>query len=173
MVRLLLALCLVPFVSMAAPSMQSLLSQEGLLTPVSVMEKWEQQDLGTICGFNLDIDNEQLVYLFSAINTKAKLLYKLEYNAADGQLLAESSQPYDGDSIEQLHAVSLMLKKNLTFSSLINLATQNKSGHLIQAELDHDLSISYLELKLLNQQQQKTIAFDIENLRPLPLLKWD
>lgn len=61
----------------------------------------------------------------------------------------------------------------MKFSELVTLAIKNQQGYLTQAELDHDLSISYLELKLLNQDSRNTIAFDIETLRPLPLLKWD
>ncbi|MCT7943228.1 hypothetical protein [Shewanella holmiensis] len=171
MVRLLVALCLFPLVSMAAPSIQSLVSQEGLLTPISVMEHWEQQEQGTLCGFGLEIDNEQLVYLLSAINTESKRLYQFEYSALDGALLDETSQPYEGNSI--LHAVSLMREKNISFSSLVSLAIQNQNGFLLQADLDHDLSISYLELQMLSNEAKKVIAFDIENLRPLPLLKWD
>jgi len=173
MVRLLVALCLFPLVSLAAPSIQSLVSQEGLLTPISVMENWEQQEQGTLCGFGLDIDNEQLVYLLSAINPDSKRLYQFEYNALDGALLDKSSQPYESNSIEQLHAISLMREKNISFSSLVSLAIQNQNGFLLQADLDHDLSISYLELQILSNEAKKVIAFDIENLRPLPLLKWD
>ncbi|UJF22181.1 hypothetical protein [Shewanella sp. OMA3-2] len=173
MVRLLFALYLFPFVSMATPSIQSLLSQEGLLTPISVMEHWEQQDKGTLCGFGLNIEDDQLVYLLSAINTESKLLYKYEFSAQNGALLEEVSESYEGRKVALLHAVRLMHEKNISFSSLVSLATLNQSGFLLQADLDHDLSISYLELQMLNNEAKKIIAFDIENLRPLPLLKWD
>ncbi|MCL1144231.1 hypothetical protein [Shewanella gaetbuli] len=173
MVRLLVSLCFFPFMAMAAPSIHSLLAQDGLVNPVSVMEQWEQQQKGTLCGFGLDIENEQLVYLLSAINIDSKEVYQLEFNAQDGALLDETSKPYEGKEIEQLHAVSLMRDKNISFSSLVTMAIHNQSGYLLQADLDHDLSISYLELQMLNNEAKNVIAFDIENLRPLPLLKWD
>jgi hypothetical protein len=64
-------------------------------------------------------------------------------------------------------------RKQLSFSDLVSMAMKDKPGFLLEAELDHDLAISYLELKLLTEMSKNTVAFDIDNLRPLPLLKWD
>ncbi|WP_394497450.1 hypothetical protein [Shewanella sp. ENK2] len=79
----------------------------------------------------------------------------------------------ESDDLDQVKAAKVLISKGMTFTELVKLAKENQSGYLIEAELDHDLAISYLELKLLNVSSKHTIAFDIEELRPLPLLQWD
>uniref|UniRef100_UPI0040474913 hypothetical protein n=1 Tax=Shewanella sp. TaxID=50422 RepID=UPI0040474913 len=114
-----------------------------------------------------------LIYKISMVNLETRKMSKYQYRALDGVLLKEKSSDYSTDDIGLLNAAKVLQAKHMTFSALVALAIENQQGYLTQAELDHDLSISYLELKLLNQDSKNTIAFDIETLRPLPLLKWD
>ncbi|MBO1898546.1 hypothetical protein HNW13_022640 [Shewanella sp. BF02_Schw] len=173
MVRLLLAICFLPCAVMATPSMHSLLINGDFLKPITVMEQLEQQDEGTICDFDVDVEEGLLVYKISMVNVETHRINKYEYRALDGTLLTEKSSAYVSDDIGQVNAAKMLQAKHMKFSELVTLAIENQQGYLTQAELDHDLSISYLELKLLNQDSRNTIAFDIETLRPLPLLKWD
>jgi hypothetical protein len=53
------------------------------------------------------------------------------------------------------------------------MAMQNSKAHLLEAQLDKDLGIAYLELKVMDERGKHKLAFDIEKQRPLPLLKWD
>jgi uncharacterized membrane protein YkoI len=173
MVRLLLAICFLPCAVMATPSMHSLLINGEFLKPITVMEQLEQQAKGTICDFDVDVEEGLLVYKISMVNINTHQISKYQYRALDGQLLTEKSSTYASDDIGQVNAAKMLQDKHMKFSELVTLAIENQQGYLTQAELDHDLSISYLELKLLNQDSRNTIAFDIETLRPLPLLKWD
>lgn len=173
MVRILLALCFVPFMAMATPTMQALFSQHGIQQPEAVIQQWEENSKGMICSYTAVIDDDQLVYKLTALDTDARMLFNLEFAAINGELIEETSRIYKDGDLEQLGAVNLMQDKQLSFSKLISLATDHKPGYLIEASLDHDLSISYIELKLLNANAQNIIAFDIENLQPLPLLKWN
>ena len=173
MVRLLLAICFFPCAVMATPSMRTLLNNGDFVMPIVVMKQLEQQDQGTICDFDVDVEDGVLVYKISMVNIEAHRMSKYEYRALDGEQLNEKSAAYASDDIGQVNAVKVLQAKHMTFSALVALAIENQKGYLTRAELDHDLSISYLELKLLNQDSRSTIAFDIETLRPLPLLKWD
>ena len=173
MFRLLLAMLFFPWAVFATPAMQALLDKGEYLAPVAVMEQFELQNKGTIYGFGVVLQNEELVYKFSTINIDTQHISQLDYRAINGELIAEQSQAFDATNTEQMGVVELLRHKQLTFSSLVSMAIKGKQGYLMVAVLDHDPSISYLELKLRQQASDSTIAFDIENLRPLPLLKWD
>ncbi|MCL1159142.1 hypothetical protein K8B83_02600 [Shewanella inventionis] len=173
MVRLLLAICFLPCAVMATPSMHTLLINGDFLKPIVVMKQLEQQDKGTICDFDVEVEEGLLVYKISMVDVETRKMSKYQYRALDGVLLNEKTSVYSSDDIGPVNAAKMLQAKQMTFSALVALAIEDQQGYLTQAELDHDLSISYLELKLLNQDSKNTIAFDIETLRPLPLLKWD
>lgn len=90
MVRLLLAICFLPCAVMATPSMHSLLINGDFLKPITVMEQLEQQDKGTICDFDVDVEEGLLVYKISMINVETHRINKYEYRALDGTLLTEN-----------------------------------------------------------------------------------
>ncbi|WP_394132928.1 hypothetical protein [Shewanella maritima] len=174
MVRLLLAMCLFPVTVFANPTVQTLLAQGDFFAPITVMQELESKnDRGTICGFGMDVADKQLVYRLSMIDLSTGKILRFQYLAADGSLLQQSDELLTNQGVEQVNAVKMLQGKNIHFSDLVAMARKNHQGQLLQAELDHDLSISYLELKLLNQNSKSIVAFDIKNLRPLPLLKWD
>ncbi|NKF52522.1 hypothetical protein G3R49_18340 [Shewanella sp. WXL01] len=174
MVRLLLAICFIPFSSIAAPTIQSLLAESEVIAPAVVMQQIEQQHKkSTICGFGVEVEDQQLVYKVSMIDLATEQRSRFFVRASDGEVLEHTQERVVLDKIDQAHAVSMLQDKHIAFSKLVAMARKNHQGFLLQAELDHDLSISYLELKLLNQSRKSIVAFDIEKLRPLPLLKWD
>ncbi|MBR9729329.1 hypothetical protein ACFOD0_10320 [Shewanella intestini] len=177
MFRLLFALCLLPFsaLAFATPTIQSLLNDGNYIAPIKVMKSFESQyRQRTICGFNVEVDNQSLVYTLSMVDLATDTRTYFHIRAADGKILGQNLETIVADKEEQVHAVKVLQKKRMTFSKVVKMARKNHAGFLVQADLDHDLSISYVELKLLNQDSKKsTAAFDIENLRPLPLLKWN
>ncbi|NMH66196.1 PepSY domain-containing protein [Shewanella salipaludis] len=173
MARWLLSLSLLTWMSVAAPSLYSLLSQGQYRPPMQVMLQLEQHYPGVITQFDIDVQNGELIYEFNMLDPDAKTTVGFAFKAADGSLLEQKVAKLESDDLEELAAVTLMRQQKLQFSQLVTLATGDLDAYLIEAQLDHDLGISYLELKLLSAAGRHKLAFDIANLRPLPLLKWD
>ncbi|MDO6619638.1 MULTISPECIES: hypothetical protein [unclassified Shewanella] len=174
MFRIVLSLLVVfPSMVMATPSMHTLLSQGEYVEPIVVIQQVEMEHDGLVSAFDMDIENDQLIYEIELINLDTNELIAFEFDAQDGSLKSKKLSQFASDDLDQIKAAKVLIEHNMSFSDLVKLATKNKSGYLIEAELEHDLTISYLELKLLNVNNKHTIAFDIENLRPLPLLQWD
>ncbi|MBB1268796.1 hypothetical protein [Shewanella sp. SR44-3] len=159
--------------ALAAPSMYQVLSQGTYQTPISVMKQLEAVKGDMIVAFDMEIEADELIYEFMIVNLAKQKLIETRIRAKDGVKLKDSSKTIAADDLDQVQALKMLQKKQLSFSDLVNMAIKNQPGFLLEAELDHDLAISYLELKLLTEQSKNTIAFDIDNLRPLPLLKWD
>ncbi|MEZ9536628.1 PepSY domain-containing protein [Shewanella sp. 10N.286.51.B8] len=174
MFRIVLSLLVVfPSMVMATPSMHTLLSQGEYVEPIVVIQQVEMDHNGLVSAFDMDIENDQLIYEIELINLDTNELIAFEFDAKDGSLMSKKLSHFASDDLDQIKAAKVLIDHKMTFTDLIKLATKNQSGYLIEAELEHDLTISYLELKLLNAASKHTIAFDIENLRPLPLLQWD
>ncbi|MCE9687878.1 hypothetical protein LZP73_16990 [Shewanella sp. AS16] len=174
MVRWLLVLLMFTGMADAAPpSLYSLLSQGQYQPPMQVMLQLEQNYPGVITQFDIDVQNGELIYEFNMLDPDAKTTVGFAFKASNGSLLEQKVAKLESDDLEELAAVTLMRQKQLKFSQLITLATGELDAYLTEAQLDHDLGISYLELKLLSAAGRHKLAFDIANLRPLPLLKWD
>ncbi|WP_144211871.1 PepSY domain-containing protein [Shewanella donghaensis] len=174
MFRIVLSLLVVfPSMVMATPSMHTLLSQGGYVEPIVVIGSVEAEYDGLVSSFDMDIKNGQLIYEIDILNLDTNEVIELEFDATDGNLVTKKLNVFESDDLDQIKAARIVIAQGMTFTDLVKLATQDQPGYLIEAALDHDLAISYLELKLLNVSSKHTIAFDIENLRPLPLLQWD
>lgn len=157
----------------AAPSMYDMLSEDQYQSPLTMLHLVEQDHDGVISEFEIDVDNGQLNYRINLIDTVESTITEFHYRARDGALLRQRVDKLEADDADELEAANLLQKKKLTFSHLVELATAKSTAYLVEAQLDHDLGISYLELKLADESGKHKLAFDIENLRPLPLLKWD
>lgn len=174
MLRLLFIFIMLPFTAAATPpSMYQLLSEGTFLTPISVMQQLEGASGDTIVAFDMEIEGDELLYEFTLVNLTKKQITQTRVRAKDGIKLNSSNKTLAANDLDQMEAVKMLQKKQLAFSALVTMAMVKQAGFLLEAELDHDLAISYLELKLLTEKSKNTVAFDIENLRPLPLLKWD
>ncbi|MEI6858673.1 MAG: hypothetical protein V5788_02595 [Shewanella sp.] len=159
--------------ALAETSIIELLSDEGNLTPQEFLLQVEQDYPGIISEFEIDVENGELLYEMSMIDTSAKTITEFEFRAKEGQLVTLKVSKLEADDSDELTAVNLMQDKSLTFYALVVKAMKNKQAYILEAQLDHDLGISYLELKLINLDGKSKIAFDIKTLRPLPLLKWN
>jgi hypothetical protein len=168
-----LAFSINSFNVLAAPSMYQVLSQGEYQTPISVMKQLESNKGDMIVAFDMEIEADELIYEFVIVNLVKQQLIETRIRAKDGAKLKDSSKTIAADDLDQVQAVKMLQRKQLSFSDLVSMAMKDKPGFLLEAELDHDLAISYLELKLLTEMSKHTVAFDIDNLRPLPLLKWD
>ncbi|ARD24280.1 hypothetical protein [Shewanella japonica] len=174
MFRIVLSLLVVfPSMVMATPSMHTLLSEGGYVQPITVIEQIELDYRGIVSSFDMDVENGQLIYEVDVLNLEDSEITELSFFAVDGALMKKKLTTLESDDLDQVKAAKVLISKGMTFTELVKLAKENQSGYLIEAELDRDLAISYLELKLLNVSSKHTIAFDIEELRPLPLLQWD
>jgi uncharacterized membrane protein YkoI len=175
MLRFVYILLLFPFTAATAatPSMYQVLSQGDFLKPLTVMQQLEQVSGDTIVAFDMEIERDELLYEFTLVNLTKGLITESRVRAKDGVELSSSNKSIAANDLDQAQAVKMLQKKRLSFSALVAMAMDKQSGYLLEAEVDHDLAISYLELKLLTESSKNTVAFDIENLRPLPLLRWD
>lgn len=169
----LLGFILVSGVVSAAQSLYSLLAGGDYQQPQSVMQQVEKNFQGVITEFEMEMQEGELVYKFELINPLANAITRLEYRAIDGKLLKKKAAKVTSDELSEIEATRFITAQHQTFSSLIALATKDHNGFLTDAKLDHDLGISYLELKLLDGTGKYKLAFDVKNLRQLPLLKWD
>jgi uncharacterized membrane protein YkoI len=143
------------------------------LPPLSVMQQLENSFPGVVAEFNMDEQEGELIYQFELINPLANSITRFDYRARDGKLLKQKANKISADDISEIEATRLITAKDQTFSGIIAKATKDHHAFLTEAKLDHDLGISYLELKLLTDTGKYKLAFDVENLQQLPLLKWD
>jgi len=176
MARWLISLVLlssVPGVVCANPAVLELLSDSQNLTPQMLIAKAEKDYPGIISEFDIDVENGELIYEISIIDTKLDTVSEFEFWAKDGRLIRQKVEALEADDRDELKATKLVLEMGLTFSQLIKQAMGDSTAHILEAQLDHDLGISYLELKLIDENGKRKLAFDIEQQRPLPLLKWD
>ncbi|ABO21968.1 PepSY domain-containing protein [Shewanella loihica] len=157
----------------ANPAVLELLSDSQSLTPQKMILQAEKSYPGVISEFQIDVENGQLIYEISMINTKDDTISEFEFWAKDGRLIRQKVEALEADDKDELKAVRLLKEMEQSFSQLLKLAMGDSNAHILEAQLDHDLGISYLELKLIDANGKHKIAFDIENQRPLPLLKWD
>ncbi|MDF0534604.1 PepSY domain-containing protein [Shewanella yunxiaonensis] len=172
--RLILATLLL-WCSSAMASTSPLLSlfEDGQhLTPTAAISDVEAKHLGEIIEFIADINDDKLLYQFTVADPQSHTLYKLKLDGSDGKVLDKTAHTLTNDAPQLALALKLRQHQQ-SFSTLTQLALGNTSGYLQQAELDQDLGISYLELKVLDEHGSHKLAFDIEHQRQLPLLKWD
>lgn len=157
----------------AAQSLYSMLGSGQYQPPLKVMQQIEKDFPGVIAEFEMEMQEGELVYQFELINPLANAITHFEYRARDGKLLKQKAGKVSADDLGEVEATRLITSKHQTFSGLITMAIKDHKGFLTDAKLDHDLGISYLELKLLDDTGKYKLAFDVDNLRQLPLLKWD
>ena len=133
----------------------------------------EQRFPGVISDFSVGVDDAQLVYQIEIINPKTKSLIELSILAKNGEIIKHEYEGLKEDDADKLIVTQHMEAKKLAFSTIVQKTMQNNSSQLIDAELDHDLGINYLELELLSDNGMHKFAFDVDQGKPLPLLTWD
>ncbi len=149
-----------------------LLSDNQSYTPLTIITQVEKEYSGTVAEIEAEEHRGELVYELKMVNISDRTLMEFEFNGSDGKLLKQKVKRLDMDDDEVI-AVKLLESMQLSFSDLVKQALGSRQTYIREAELDHDLGISYLELKLIDQYGRHKIAYDIKNQRPLPLLKWD
>jgi|GEM_PF-820067 len=158
---------------LAGTSVLELLCDGQNISPQMFMLQVEKDYPGVISEFEIDVERGKLIYEISVIDTNAETITEFEFRAKDGRLLHQKVASLEADNKDELKAASMMEDESLTFSYLVKQAMAGSQAHIVEAQLDHDLSISYLELKLLDGSGKSKIAFDIKTQRPLPMLKWN
>lgn len=156
----------------ANTSLFNLLSTGERVEPLAMMEKVEAEHPGYISEFELDVEEGELLYEFDVINPEENTLTELTYRATDGALVVQRNSKLEADDHDELEAVKLLERKQMAFSELVRLASQKHQGKLLEAQLEHDLGISYLEFKMVDENGKRKHAFDIQKLKPLPMLQW-
>ncbi|MGI2260952.1 hypothetical protein [Shewanella sp. GXUN23E] len=172
MSRLLLGLVLISGVAFADTDLWQYLSQTQHVEPIKLMQDVERQFPGVIAEFNTELDKGELKYEIEVINPRDKSLTELVYRASDGSLLHRQTEKLKSEDKNDLEAAAKILEHNQTFSQLIIQAMQTRQAVVVDAQLDRDLGINYLEVELLNADGRVKLAFDIDQQKPLPLLTW-
>lgn len=173
MARLLLTLLLISGVAHAAPSLWQLLSQTPHVTPITVMQDLEQRFPGVIAQFNAVFDQGELIYEIEILNPQNNSVTELEVRGKDGILLRHETEKLAPEDHNEFKAALKVIEHKQTFSELIQQAMQQHQAFLVEAQLDRDLGINYLELELSTADGKQKLAFDIDQQKPLPLLTWD
>ena len=173
MARWLIGLLLVSGSSFAGQGLYSLMTTGEYPLPIAMMQQLEQQHEGVISEFEADIENGELIYEFKMIDPQAKTITEYEYRAIDGSLKEREVERLDKDDKDELSGVMMLEQNGLSLSEMLTLVAEESEGHIIKAEVDNDLGISYIELEILDIDGKRKLAFDIENKQLLPLLKWD
>lgn len=172
MSRLLFGLMLISGVAFADSDLWQHLSQAQHVAPIKLMQDVERQFPGVIAEFNTELDQGELKYEIDVINPRDNSVTELVYRARDGRLLHRQTEKLTSEDKNELQAATKILEHNQTFSQLITQAVQAHQAFVVEAQLDRDLGINYLELELLNAEGKVKLAFDIDQQKPLPLLTW-
>ncbi|WP_133408400.1 hypothetical protein [Parashewanella tropica] len=170
--RWLLGLLLFSSAAMSAPNVVTLLADENNQDPIKTMRQIERSEPGVISSFSVNLNKKKLQYIYTLVNLRNGTVTHFEYRGTDGHLLKRYISTLVPKEHSELEAVRFIEKNKLLFSKLVDLAIDKSQVHLLKAELDHDLGISYLELELIDDNGPYRLAFDVETLRPLPLLRW-
>lgn len=157
----------------AEQSVLDLLLDKQTLSPQALMLRIEKKYSGVISEFEIDIEKGELLYEVTLIDTENETITEFEFKAKDGQLIHQKVETLEADDEGSLQAVLLMEDINQSFYSLVHRAMDGRYGHIVEAQIDHDLGISYLEIKFIDEAGKHRLAFDIKNQLPLPLLTWD
>ncbi|ABZ74707.1 conserved hypothetical protein [Shewanella halifaxensis HAW-EB4] len=173
MARWLIGLLLVSGSSFAGQGLYSMMSTGNYPSPTEIMQKLELQHEGVISEFEVDIENGELVYEFKIIDPQAKTITSYEYRAIDGSLKEREVGRLKKDDNDELAGVVMLQQNGLSLSEMLILVGEETRGHIVKAEVDNDLEISYIELEILDIDGKRQLAFDIENKQLLPLLKWN
>lgn len=173
MARWLLGLLLVSGLVHAQSDLWQLTSQTKHVEPISLMQNVEQRFPGVIVQFDVKNKDHKLIYEIEILSPADGTVTKLHIAAIDGALVGKKTKKLAPENNNELSAVLKILQHKQTFSQVVQQAVANDKAFLVEAKLDRDLGINYLELELLNADGNQRLAFDIDQQQPLPLLTWD
>mgnify|MGYP000214789530 CR=1 FL=1 len=173
MARWLVGLLLVSGSAFAGQGLYPLMSTEEYPSPIEMMQKLEQQYPGVISEFEAELDNGELIYEFKIIDPEAKTVVEYEYRTIAGNIIKGDVERLNKGNSDELAGITMLQESGLTFSEMLTIVCEDSGGHLVKAEVDNDLGISYIELEILDVEGKRKLAFDMENKQLLPLLKWD
>ncbi|WP_028766735.1 PepSY domain-containing protein [Shewanella fidelis] len=173
MARWLIGLLLVSGSSFAGQGLYSYIATGDYPMPIETMLQLESKHQGVISEFEAEIEDGELVYEFKMIDPQANTITEYEFRAIDGSLIEREVGRLKKDDNDELTGVLMLQQNGLSLSDMLTLVNQETDGHIVKAEVDTDLGISYIELEILDVDGKRKLAFDIENKQLLPLLKWD
>lgn len=173
MARWLVGLLLVSGSAFAGQGLYPLMSTGDYPSPIEMMQKLEQLHPGVISEFEAELKNGELVYEFKVIDPEAKTKIEYEYRTLDGSLNEREVERLKNGDNDELAGIMMLKENGITFSEMLTIVCKDSGGHLVKAEVDNDLGISYIELEILEVDGKRKLAFDMENKQLLPLLKWD
>ncbi|MBY5922744.1 PepSY domain-containing protein [Ferrimonas balearica] len=143
-------------------------------TPLQILKQVEQryQNEGRIVEFELEVERGVLTYEVSLGQSDENSFLELTLDAY-GNVLERERESGEVDDESDLEALAALEEKNWKVSDLVEKAIGKHSGFLLEAQLEHNIGISYLEVELLTEKGKRKLAVDLATGEPLPILQWD
>ena len=135
-----------------------------------MLQDVENQFSGLATDITTKQENDGIIYQVEMVDLVNNRIEKLYFDALSGQLLRKRTQDLTFVDTNKLQAVAKILERNQTLSNLLKKFTKSHAGIVLNARLDRDLGINYLELELLHVDGRIKLAFDLDQMQPLPLL---
>ena len=147
-----------------------LFSEEQHKNSLQMLQDVENQFSGLATDITTKQENDGIIYQVEMVDLVNNRIEKLYFDALSGQLLRKRTQDLTFVDTNKLQAVAKILERNQTLSNLLKKFTKSHAGIVLNARLDRDLGINYLELELLHVDGRIKLAFDLDQMQPLPLL---
>ncbi|MBY6187510.1 hypothetical protein KUV89_12840 [Marinobacter hydrocarbonoclasticus] len=143
-------------------------------TPLEILKLVEQRyrHEGRIVEFELEVEKGALTYEISLARSNDDNFLELTLDAK-GKLLEKEREPGEMDDESDLEALAALEEQEWQVSQLVERAIGQQQGYLLEAQLEHNIGISYLEVELLTEQGKRKLAVDLSTGEPLPILQWD
>ncbi|MCL1098890.1 hypothetical protein [Shewanella gelidii] len=149
------------------------ISEQQLPSPIKVMQQVELLHVGIISRFHLERNSQgDLSYRIDVIESQEHQVTHFSYSINNGLLINEGVNDLSSYEVEKLNAVLFLKVNRLSFSNMVKSATTESRGHILEAKLEHDLGVNYLSVELVDAQGKHMVAFDLDEQRPMPVLKW-
>ncbi|MBV7316089.1 PepSY domain-containing protein [Shewanella sp. NIFS-20-20] len=168
-----LLLQVMSFSAFAQPQLMTSLQNSNLYSPMSILDKVTKLSPGIVSEFDTRLDGERLVYLVEVVDTKDKSHTEYIVNAESGAVLRVFKSKLQAKDMAEYRAANSLVAKEHDMQHFLKQAINNQPGRLIQAKLDNDLGINYLEFTILDGSKAHTQAFNIDRMQPIPLLTRD
>ncbi|ADN77921.1 conserved hypothetical protein [Ferrimonas balearica DSM 9799] len=158
----------------AVPRLYEQLASNGPPTPLQILRQVEQhyQHEGRIVEFELEVEKGVITYEISLARSDDNNFLELTLDAS-GKVLDREREPGEMDDESELEALAALEDQDWQVSQLVERAIGQQQGYLIEAQLEHNIGISYLEVELLTEKGKRKLAVDLATGEPLPILQWD
>ncbi|MBY5993369.1 PepSY domain-containing protein [Ferrimonas balearica] len=169
-----LPLFLLAFPGWAASELYLQLEKNPSPAPLTILKQVERDygHQGQVIEFELELEAGAITYEVSLAAPERGQTLELKLDRTGGLLEKEWESDELDDESERV-ALRALRNRPGRFADLVALAIAGQEGFLLEAQLDHNIGISYLEVELLTPQGKRKLALDLDTGERLPILQWD